>query len=427
MAAPLPPQALRRRRAIFWTLAAGYVLVYFHRLSPAVLAVDMMRDLKVGGGLGGLLGAAYFYPYALMQLPAGLLADSWGPRRSVASFFLVAAAGCGLLAAAPDAASAILGRVLVGLGVAMLFVATMKVLSQWFRPDEFAPMTGILMAMGGLGSLSATAPLAFLSGWMGWRLATLAVGALTLLLAGLVWVFVRDRPSDLGLPAVAPPPPPGPRISLGEGVRLVLRRPAFWALATWYFFEYAAFFAFTGLWGGPYLMQVHGLAKPDAGKVLSMAAYGTVIGSLVLSQASNRLFRARKPVIVLASGAAVVATAVLAFRTAAVTVPALYFVCLSLGFFTGAVVTVAFAATKELFPLEIAGTSTGLVNLFPFAGAAVAQPLLGVVLERHRLGAAVFSAEGYREAFLLLFGCALCALAASLLIRETLPRTRATP
>ena len=128
MAVDLLRRALRYRWFIFGILAMGYVLVYFHRFCPAVVALDMMRDLKAGGGLLGILGAAYFYPYALMQLPAGLLSDSWGPRKTITVFFCIAFLGSLLLGMAATAFWAIIGRTLVGLGVAMLFVPTIKVL-----------------------------------------------------------------------------------------------------------------------------------------------------------------------------------------------------------------------------------------------------------------------------------------------------------
>ncbi|MFC1816897.1 MFS transporter [Thermodesulfobacteriota bacterium] len=195
---------LRYRWIIFWILAVGYILVYFHRLCPAVVAVDMMRDLKAGGGLTGYLGAAYFYSYALMQLPAGLLSDSWGPRKTITLFFSVAFIGSLLLGLAPTAFWAIIGRTLVGLGVAMLFVPTMKVLAEWFRVREFATMTGILVAMGGLGSLTAATPLALLSAAIGWRRSFVVVAFFTFLMVILVWIFVRDRPADFGWPVQLP-------------------------------------------------------------------------------------------------------------------------------------------------------------------------------------------------------------------------------
>ena len=157
------------RWVVFGLLAFGYLLVYFHRLCPAVVALEMQADLKTGGALLGFLAAAYFYPYALMQIPSGLLSDSWGPRKTITIFFALAGASSIFLGMVETMGLAILARVLVGLGVAMLFVPTMKVLTNWFRVDEFARMAGILMAVGGLGGYTASRPLAWLSDLLGWR------------------------------------------------------------------------------------------------------------------------------------------------------------------------------------------------------------------------------------------------------------------
>jgi sugar phosphate permease len=415
-------KALRYRWAIFWIISGGYVLVYFHRLCPAVVAVDMMQDLKTGGTLTGLLSAAYFYPYALMQLPAGLLSDSWGPRKTITIFFGMAFVGSLVLGYAPSAAWAVAGRTLVGIGVAMLFVPAMKILAEWFRVAEFALMTGILMAVGGLGSLIAAAPLAGLSAWIGWRMSFVVVGALTLALAALVWVVVRDRPADLGWPSPAEhQKSPAAPIALGDAVRRVIGCAAFWPLAVWFFFECAVFFSFGGLWGGPYLVQVHQLGKEQAAAILSMLAVGMIVGSPLLSYASNRIFRARKPVLVLSSLVTVGTSALLAFRTAELATVTLYALCFGLGMFSSAVVVIGFTSNKELFPVQMAGTATGLVNLFPFAGGAVFQPVLGYLLEaRGRTPDGAFTLAGYQQAFMALFVCALIAFAASCLVRESI-------
>ena len=414
-------RTLRYRWLIFWILAGGYLLVYFHRLCPAVVAVDMMRDLQTGGGLTGLLGAAYFYPYALMQLPAGLLSDSWGPRRTITLFFGVAVLGSCLLGIAPDAFWAIIGRTLVGIGVAMLFVPTMKVLAEWFRIREFAMMTGILMAVGGLGSLVAATPLALLSSAIGWRWSFIAVGGFTLILAILVWLFVRDRPADLGWDAPeVHDKDASEAIGLWDGVRRVLTRAAFWPVAIWFFFEMAIFFSFGGLWGGPFLIHVYGMTKAQASKVLSMLAIGMIVGSPLLSYLSNNLFKARKPVVVISSIIVLVLTALLTFKTDALGLSTLYLICLGLGVFGSAIVVIGFTTNKELFPVQMAGTATGLVNLFPFAGGAVFQPILGIVLEHYGRTGDGFKIVGYQQAFLVLFICSVVALTASLFMKETL-------
>jgi sugar phosphate permease len=273
----------------------------------------------------------------------------------------VASIGSVLLGIAPSAAWALAGRALVGVGVAMLFVPTMKILAEWFRVDEFAVMTGILMAVGGLGSLIAAAPLAWLSVWIGWRLSFVVVGAFTLVLAALVWMVVRDRPADLGWPSpaehlqskVEP-------IALREGMRRVVGCRAFWPLAVWFFFNCAVFFSFGGLWGGPYLIQVHQMSKDQAASVLSMLAVGMMVGSPLLSYLSNSIFRARKPVLVLSSLITAGITALLAFRTAVAR--SARGDVFRAGALLGAIVVIGFTPTRTFG--SNGGTATGLVNLF---------------------------------------------------------------
>ena len=417
-------KALRYRWLIFWILAFGYILVYFHRLCPAVVAEDMRRDLGAGGGLLGLLGSAYFYPYALMQIPAGLLSDSWGPRKTITLFFCVAFAGSLILGLAPNVFVAIVGRTLVGIGVAMLFVPTLKVLAEWFRVKEFAMMTGILMAMGGIGSYAAAAPLAYISTWIGWRQSFVMVGLFTLVLGALVWVFVRDRPSVMGLPSPAESTgPAGETISLRNGIRTVLSEPRFWPLASWFFFTCAIFFSFIGLWGGPYLMQIYGLTKPQAGHILSMAAIGMIAGSPLLSWLSNQVFKARKPVLIMGGFFMVIVTGILYLFAKEIPLPFYYGICLIVGIFSGAMVTIGFITNKELFPVSIAGTATGLVNFFPFAGGAVFQVVLGIVLDSQGVGAGgEFLLEGFKYGLLVLFLCGLIALVSSFFLKETMAR-----
>lgn len=418
-----PSPLIRRRRLIFSTLAFGYVLVYFHRLCTAVVAVDMMRDLHAGGELIGFLSSAYFYPYALMQIPAGLLSDSWGPRRAIALFLLAAAGGSVILSLSPTPAWAVAGRALVGLGVSTLFVCTLKILSEWYDAGEFAAMTGILMAVGGIGSLLAAAPLAFLTEWLGWRFSFLLMGGLTLLVALLVRLLVRDtpetpRPNGPGNPRVEP----SAVISLTRGLRMVMAEPAFRPPAVWFFFTSAIYFSFIGLWGGPYLMHVYGLDKAGAGRILSLSAVGLIIGAPLLSRLSDRVFRRRKPVLVLSSLVAVFLTGLLTFATADLSRPLLGLICLGIGCATGAVVVVGFTLVKELFPKPIAGTATGFVNLFPFAGGALFQPFLGYLLERGGKVGNAFTVAAYREALAALFVSALLACIAALFVKETMVR-----
>ena len=414
-------KAKQYRWYIFWILALGYVLVYFHRLCPAVVAVEMIQDLKATGALTGFLGAAYFYPYAAMQLPAGLLSDSWGPRNTITLFFGIACIGSVILGLAPSVSIAILGRTLVGLGVAMLFVPTMKILAEWFHTREFAMMTGILMALGGIGSLIAATPLVWLSNWIGWRHSFLLVGVFTLLLAILVYLIVRDKPATMGWPSPAGSLQTNAEpIALLTGVKKVLTTPYFWPVAVWFFFDCAIFFSYGGLWGGPYLMQIYGYSKGQSGQILSMLAIGMIIGSPSVSYFSNTVIKSRKKTIILSSIIVFCLVIPLAFFTATIPLLGHYIICLGLGIFSSAIVVIGFTTNKELFPAQMAGTATGMINLFPFLGGAVFQPILGFVLESQGKLNNAFTLVGYRQAFLLLFACSVIALVASFFFKETL-------
>ena len=413
------------RWLVFALLAAAYFMVYFHRTSPAVVALDMMADLKAGATLMGLLGSAYFYPYALMQIPAGLLSDSWGPRKTITAFFVLAGVASILFGQVATAGQAVIARALVGLGVSMLFVPTMKILTGWFRPAEFARMMGILMAIGGFGALFSSAPLAYLSTVLGWRGSFGAIGVVTLVLAGAIWIFVRNRPEDKGLPPAverAPEKSAGPAIGIWQGLRMVLGEWRFWPLAIWFLLGVSIFFAFGGLWGGPYLMQVHGLTKPQAGNVLTMLFVGLIVGSPSLSWFSDNVFHSRKKLIVFSSAVVLVLSALLAAFPASLPIWFLYIWCLLLGIFGSAIVIIGFTSTKELFPVEIAGTSTGLVNLFPFLGGALLQVIVGLVLESQGQVEGAFTVQAYRMGFMVFLVSAAISFTASLFVKETLVR-----
>jgi sugar phosphate permease len=417
------------RWLIFGIMAVAYVFVYFHRLSPAVVAVDLQKTFETSGGFMGLLASAYFYPYAFMQLPAGLLADSLGPRTTVTAFLMIAALGSLMFGLAPALDVAIVARVLVGLGVSMVFISTMKIVSQWFRIREFSIMTAILTTMGGLGALGAATPLALMTDWAGWRASFEIIAAGTFLIAILVWLFVRNRPQDMGWPSVAEIDHLGPGasappivISLWEGARRVITQRHFWPLAVWFFFVCGIFFSFGGLWAGPYLMHVYGMSRSEAGHILDMIAVGIIVGSPLVSFLSDRVFHSRKKVLMLAS--AMLFLELVWLNIFPQNLPRLWLYAAFLIFSTcsSAIVVIGFTATKELFPVEIAGTSVGTVNLFPFLGGAIFQPIVGRLLEAYpKAATGAYSLDGYRAMLLLLLGMSIVVVASTFFMKETFP------
>ena len=418
----------RYRWLIFAVLALAYFFVYFHRLSLSVVANDIVRDFNTTASVMGLLGSIYFYCYAAMQLPAGLLSDSIGPRKAVTVFLMAASAGSIVFGLAPDINIAIAGRILVGVGVSMVFIPTMKILSQWFRATEFAMMAGILNAVGGIGVMAATWLLAAMTASIGWRLSFDLIGGGTFIIVILVWLIVRDRPADKGwsspmeIDAAGTQAAPEPvAIGLMEGAKKVVSEKYFWPVAIWFFFDCGIFFGFGGLWGGPYLMHVYGLTRSQAGAILSMIAWGMIIGSPFLGYLSDKVLKSRRKVIRICTSALAVEMILLSLFPSKLPLPWLYIAFFFFSVFASSIVVIGFTTTKELFPVEIAGTSVGTVNLFPFLGGAVFMPLLGKVLDSWPKSATgAYDIQAYKVMLLILAASAVIALVCTFFMKETL-------
>lgn len=406
------------RWAIVAILGMAYLFVYFHRLSLSVVADDLVKAFQTSAGIMGLLGSIYFYCYAVMQLPAGLLSDSIGPRRTVTFFLLIAAAGSLLFGLAQTIEMAFAGRILVGLGVSMVFIPTMKILSQWFQQDEFAQMAGLMNAVGGAGVLAATWALALLTAAVGWRFSFKMIGVLTLLIAVLAWLLVRDRPPSDRLEEETFAAPPA--IGLMEGVRRVFSDRRFWPLAVWFFFDCGVFFGFGGLWGGPYLMHIYGMSRAEAGSVLSMIAWGMIVGSPLLGALSDRVLRSRRKLFILCTSLLTLLMLFLWLFPQGLPRAVLYLFFFLFSISSSAVVAIGFTTAKELFPVAMAGTSVGTVNLFPFLGGAVFMPLLGKLLDGYaRSASGAYPLEAYSALLGVLLAAAVVTLFCAFLIRET--------
>jgi sugar phosphate permease len=212
------------------------------------------------------------------------------------------------------------------------------------------------------------------------------------------------------------------RIGLLEGMRTVFFQPYFWPVAIWFFFTLGGLFGFGGLWGGPFMMEVYGLNKAEVANILMIIAVGTIIGSPLLSFISDRVLQGRKPVLVGCAVITVFTWIPLVFFTARLSASLLALICFLLGVFANSIVVIGFTAAKELFPTSIAGTSTGTMNLFPFFGGAVFQPLMGVILDRVGKIGGVYPDSAYRWAFFACLISAIIALIAILFMKETFPK-----
>lgn len=404
------------RWTVFTILSLQYLLVYFHRVSPALMTRELVSAFSISGASLGLLSSGYFYPYALMQLPVGVLADSWGARKTIALFSTIGAAGAILFGLAPNFHVATAARILVGFGLSAVFVPAMRVCAGLFNPKEYAAVSGLLLAMGGVGWFVAATPLTWMTAVFGWRGTFAGIGCLTILLAAATWLLVPEEPPASVTAGKVNAVDHRPGVWAGLGCVLATGR--FWPLAGWFFFFGGILFGFCGLWAGPFLMDVCGLSKSETGNVLAMIALGTIAGGPLLGRISDRMVRRRKTVIWFASLVQLILwILIFSFRTR-LPYAALFPLFFLFGIFGNGVAVVAFAAAKELYPGRMAGTAVGSVNFFAFFSAAAYQPLTGWIMDRTGKTDGAYPPEAYTPALALFLITSVLLLICISLFRE---------
>ena len=378
-------------------IVASFVVVgiisQFYRSAIAVIAPDLAAELALSPEELGIVGGAFFIGIAAMQVPVGVLLDRFGPRRTTPVLLILAVAGSVLFARADGFFELVAGQVLVGMGCAGVLMGALVTVSRWFPPKRFVMVGAAIMAISGAGLLLSATPLAWAADGVGWRNAFLAVAAATAVFGAVVFAFARDAP-------------PGhdyhrrPRENLGAviaGLREVLgHRDILFVLAL-SFVAYGTVFAIRGLWGGPYLADVHGLGSVARGNVLLFMSMGTIAGSLLYGLLESRLGGPRPLALGgAASSALVLAVLALAPRLPMPAVTALF----TLLAFGGAYTVLLIAHGRALFPDRLVGRAMTMVNFANFVGIGMIQIVSGVIVGAFPPGADGAAPEAaYRAVF----------------------------
>ena len=409
------------RWIIFGVMASQYLFGYFHRVCPAVVAPELIKAFDISGVALGVLASAYFYPYAAMQIPAGILSDLWGGKKTAIMCSLIAGVGSVLFGISHTFGLAVFSRALVGLGVSAMFVTSLKIFANWFKPTEFARVSALLMGAGGVGWLTAATPLAVFSQYFEWQWAFIGLGIVTLLITCLMRFAVIDNPDENNNKAISRKGRSSQTIGRRASfdIKIILREKYFWPLAAWMFLSGTGIFGFFSLWAGPYLMDAHRLSKFAAGNVLSMIPLAMVVAGPYLGYVSDRVLVSRKKVLIASSSVYSISWIIMFFWYDSLPLTLLYVIFFFMGAMNSGVAPIAYASTKELFSEESAGTSIGTVNLFPFLGGVVAQPFIGFVLDKAGKVAAHYPPSAYRSVIMFCAFASILGIIATLFMKET--------
>lgn len=403
--ADMARKMLSYRWLCYGMLLLTYIFVYFDRVAPAVVAPELMKEFGLTATSLGILSSMYFYPYAAMQIPSGILSDYMGPRFSVGTFFIIAAIGTALFGLAHSFGTIIFGRFLMGVGVAVVWIPCMRILANWFRPNEFSTLTGTMLTFGNAGAILASAPLAFLVGLVGWRYAFFWLGAFMLIIAALNFIVLRNKPSDKGYPTVseidgvAYYQQAGVKVPFMENVKKLFAMKNYWLIAIYAFVIYGTVMGFQGLWFIPYIQQIYGLPKQEAANMLMFWPIGMALGCFSFGWASDRILKSRRNASLYGIIVYAVTWVPVVLWTESIPSGAFYPLLFLMGFFCGAYVP-NYAHIAEGQPHSFIATANGILNIWYFVGGAFYQFIMGVVLDAYGKVNDKFPVAAYKWAFI---------------------------
>lgn len=373
---------------VFCPFAAGYFLSFFFRNVNAVISKDLAREFALSPAELGLLTSTYLLAFAAFQLPLGVLLDRFGPRRVLAGLYAVAGAGALVFGFAQDFTTLSIGRALIGLGVSGGLMGAIKAFTLWFPLSRLATLNGLYLAIGGLGGLSATAPVEALLGPLGWRALFYGAAALSVIAAAAIFTVVPERPL------------PGRVETFGAQIlrfREVFASLPFWRICLPLVICHSTYQAMQGLWLAPWLYDVAGAGRSAVANYLFTAALAYTIGSVAFGATSDRLAQLGISRMTVYKAGLGLSFAMFVLLAAGIT--QYLGLILAIYGFTAISAALAYALLTPLFPPEMTGRLNTASNVLMFSFSFAFQGGIGAVLRNFPVVDGRFAAEGYALAF----------------------------
>jgi MFS family permease len=371
---------------VFLPFVFGYYIAYLFRTINAVMVAPLATELGLGADDLGLLTSVYFLTFAAAQIPIGIVLNRYGPRRVQSVLLVIAAIGSTLFAVSDHFLMLLVGRALIGLGVASAMTAGLKALVLWFPGHRVPLLNGLMVMLGALGAVTATLPADLLLGWLGWRELFGLFAGLTAVCAAIVYLIVPEAtPVASGAGSV--------------GLRKIYADPRFWRLAPLSALCIGTAWALQGLWAAQWLRDVEGLDRTGVVFHLFAMAVALSLGAILLGVVADRLRRRGVGPEVLVG---LVAAVFIATQFALILrLPIPSYLLWAVVAAVGAATVLSFTILAEYFPKELAGRANGALNLFHIAAAFAVQYATGAVLQHWPPQAGHYPEIAYQTAFAL--------------------------
>jgi sugar phosphate permease len=359
---------------LIWGLAAFfYFSDYMARVAPTVMHHDLQADFSMNEAGFGLLTSSFYIPYVLMQIPVGLLVDRVSIRWLLTLMSLLTALGCCVFGLADNLLLACVGRMLVGFSAAFAFISALRLATSWFPAAMLGLLAGLTQALGMLGGAAGQAPISFLVTALGWRYSMQCIALLFVVLAGLLFYYIQDKPGSEGDELTIQR-----ELSIFASLKLIVLSRQTWINALYAGFLYAPAAVLGEAIGPAYLQYGQGMNAHAAAFATSLIFMGWVLGGPLSGWLSDKMGR-RKPVMIVSAFCGLVFISLLVYY------PHLSagwaYVLLILFGFTNTGVALAYAVSTELHVRKVVGTAIAFTNMASIFIGALLQPIVGYCVD----------------------------------------------
>ncbi len=395
-----------------WAVLAIGTLVVFGSLGLArfgytMVLPSMQAGLEIDNTQTGILATANLVGYLTLAVIGGAVAARYGPRSVIAAGLAVAGAGMLFTGLANGFPSAAAWRVLTGIGSGASNVPVMGLLASWFATRRRGLASGIAVAGSSValilaGSLVPRVLSAY--GENGWRACWFIFGGITLLLAVASFIFLRNRPSELGLKpfgADSEDPVPDSKAETVQWSR-VYRSVSVWHLGLVYVafgFSYIIYMTFFT----KHLIAEGGYTQETAGNLFMTMGWVSLLCGILWGTVSDVIGRRRALIIVYLIHAVAFGLFALWPTPAGFTLSAILF-----GLTAWSIPAIMAAACGDVLGPRLAPAALGLITLLFGIGQAVAPIIAGAMAD---------ATGSFFTALLLAAGVALLGALGAFLLR----------
>ena len=260
-----------------------YLYEFFLRVAPSAMVHELMRDFAIDASTLGLMSSGFYYAYAIMQIPAGILCDRYGPKKLLTLAVFICSIATIVFANTHNVYTASLSRTAIGMAAAVAFIGPLTLTARWFPLKYFAFVTGVIQTLGCIGAMVGSEPIAFMVSFYGWRFTLIYCAIAGLCLTFAFIVLIKDAPDKTQLQIRLN----SFSLEIRRLCKILKHKQTWWnALMGTNCWTPIAIFE---LWGIPYLQQWGHCSTAQAGNAMVMMWLGIAIASPIAGYYSNKI------------------------------------------------------------------------------------------------------------------------------------------